>query len=124
MDISRLSALVAQMRDEAALFRHRGLEQEAVFAESYADDWAVALKEWELEELTLEEAVEESRYSYSSLQQRVARGELRNVGKKGSPRIRRCDLPMKGGSWISHQEGGGPDIAEEILTARLSGPRK
>jgi hypothetical protein len=69
------------------------------------------VREWELEALTLEEAVKESGYTYSALQKKVG-GEIENVGSKGSPRIRRQDLPMKGG------RGGEPDLAGAILANR------
>ena len=65
-----------------------------------------------LEAITLGEAVRVSGYSYSSLQKKVAGGELPNIGKKGSPRVRKGDLPKKAA--IS---GG---IADEILVRRVA----
>ena len=53
------------------------------------------IRERALEALSLEEAVAESGYSYSSIQKKLASGELPNVGNKGSPRVRRSDLPKK-----------------------------
>ena len=50
-----------------------------------------------LEPLTLTEAALASGYSIDRLQKMVAGGQLENVGKKGSPRIRRGDLPRKPG---------------------------
>lgn len=61
-----------------------------------------------LEALTLEAAERESGYGYSALQKMVADGRLENVGVKGRPRVRRCDLPKKGGT--SHV-----GIAEMVL---------
>jgi hypothetical protein len=36
-------------------------------------------------------------YSYSHLQALVAEDKIPNIGTKGAPRIRRCDVPMKPG---------------------------
>jgi hypothetical protein len=70
------------------------------------------MRERELHALTLEEAARESGYSYSSLQKKVASGGLTNVGTKGSPRVRRGELPRKGGA----RESG---IADSLLARRL-----
>jgi len=45
--------------------------------------------------LTLSEAALESGYSESHLRHRISDGEIQNAGRKGSPRIRRGDLPKK-----------------------------
>lgn len=68
-----------------------------------------------LEELTLQEAAAESGYSYSALQKMVAGGELENLGDKGSPRVRRSDLPKKA---TVRAQNSAPDLAGMILGAR------
>lgn len=90
-----LEGLAQRWRVEAALFRRRGLVAYAELTESFASDLEAAVREWDLGELTLEEAVNVSGYSYSALQKKVANGELENVGSKGSPRVRRGQLPRK-----------------------------
>jgi hypothetical protein len=45
----------------------------------------------------LTEAARESGYSVEYLGRLVRHGMIPNPGKKGSPRIRRCDLPRKPG---------------------------
>ncbi len=50
-----------------------------------------------IEAVSLEEAASLGGYSYSHLQCLVARGEIENLGEKGSPRIRHCDVPVKPG---------------------------
>jgi hypothetical protein len=72
-----------------------------------------AAREHALEALTLDEARNESGYSYSALQKMVASGELENVGNKGSPRVRRGDLPRK-----ARKEE--PGIAAAIIERRRS----
>jgi hypothetical protein len=109
--VNAVASLIAAWREEAALYRRRGLVEVADLAESFASDLAARVREWELEALTLEEAVNESGYSYSALQKKLASGELENVGSKGSPRVRRGELPKKGG----REEFG---IADQILLRR------
>ena len=46
--------------------------------------------------LTVAEAALESGFSEDHLRHGVADGKIRNAGKKGAPRIRHCDLPIKG----------------------------
>ena len=66
-----------------------------------------------LEELTLSDATEESGYSYSALQKMVASGELANLGDKGSPRVRRGDLPSKPNA--PHSQIAEPDLVGKIF---------
>ena len=122
MNLSRLRELAESWRAEAELYRRRGMPGRADMAESYAADLETALWEWQLEVLTLEKASAESGYSYSTLQKKLASGELPNVGEKGSPRISRRDLPMKGGSERVRLDTGEPDIAGEILARMGASP--
>ena len=71
-----LDGLAARWREEAATLRRRGQEALASMAESFAEELETALREHNLEALTLEEAADESGYSYSALQKMVARDEL------------------------------------------------
>ena len=64
--------------------------------ESLADELEQVWSQWQLEALSLNAAAAESGYSYSHLQALVQEGQLENVGRKGSPLVRRCDLPKKG----------------------------
>ena len=50
-----------------------------------------------LEPVTLAEASRIGGYSVDHLQRLVSGGQLENIGKKGRPRIRRGDLPLKTG---------------------------
>ncbi len=118
MNLDRLRALAARWREEAELYRRRSLESQAGMAESFAADLETALREWNLEALSLDAAADESDYSYSALQKKVASGEIPNAGNKGSPRIRRCDLPRKAGR--RSVELGGPDLANERMQEHLT----
>ena len=76
---------------------------------------------WDLEELTLGEAQEVSGFSYSALEKMVRRGYLQNVNKKGSPRVRRGDLPRKPSKRRLLDDSSEPDLAQEVLISRLDG---
>lgn len=119
----KLHRLAAQWRGEAESLRTRGMDREARMVESFADDLESEVREMEDETLTLEEAADESGLSYSSVQHKVAAGEIPNAGEKGSPRVRRGDLPR-----IAQRPQRGPelhddDLADEVLLARRSGGR-
>lgn len=87
---------LTQWREDAAILRKRGAVEQAFLLESCVADWEAYEMTRNLEALSLEDAARESGYSYSSLQKKVRTGELTNVGRKGSPRVRRVDLPRKG----------------------------
>lgn len=93
-----LEELVARLRKEADQLRRRGLEREAAFEDSIADDVERALRAHVQEELDLREAASESGYSRKRLRELVREGKIPDVrsdGSSGPIRIRRCDLPRK-----------------------------
>ena len=119
MNVEPIQALAGRWREEAALYRKRGQKDLAAAAESYAAELETGLNEWMSERLTLEEAAKESGYSYSTLQHRLREGSLPNVGEKGTPRVRRCDLPRKGREG-RNLHADGPDLVSELLAGRVS----
>src|SRR5688500_7915434 len=92
-----VAALVSKWRAIAVNFRTYCASPYAELIEQLAAELEAVVREQELEELSLEAAERESGYSYSALQKMVASGKLANVGEKGRPRVRRRDLPKKGG---------------------------
>ncbi len=90
-----VSSLAVNWRDEAALLRRRGQDALAAMAESYADELEEALREADLEALTLKEAAQESGYSADHLGRLVRQSKIPNVGQPHTPRIQRSDLPRK-----------------------------
>ena len=70
-----------------------------------------------MEALTLGQAAGESGYTYSALEKMLRRGELPNVGERGSPRVRRGDLPRKA---ARQHSGDQPDLAERVLAGRAA----
>ncbi len=110
-----LGALATQWRTDGATLRRRGVAAQAVALETCADELEAALREHDLEALTLNVASQESGYSYSALQKKVASGELPNMGTKNCPRVRRGDLPRKAGQLPRGPSDGEPDLAEKVL---------
>ena len=110
--------LPSRWRTLAEQQRKLGAEPQAHTLEYCAEELERIQREWDLESLTLEQASEESGYSYSAIQTKVASGEIHNLGVKHSPRVRRCDLPRKS---RRAQPEGVPDLAGEVLLAQLSG---
>ncbi len=108
-----LSELAERWRAEAALLHHRGAEAQAAVLDQCAAELEEAVRESQLEALTLREAEEESGYSYSALQKMVTKGELQNVGDRHRPRVRRRDLPRKVRRPEPHVHE--PDLAGMIL---------
>jgi hypothetical protein len=90
-----LDQLAARWRQQAALFRRYGAEQQAAACDLHADELESALQAAADEPLTFAEAAAESGYSPRRLRELVAAGEIANAGRKGSPRLRRADLPRK-----------------------------
>ena len=110
--------LAKRWREEAKMLRHRGQDALAKMAESYVQDLETALRESELEALSLQQAADESGYSYSAIQKKVAEGELENVGDKNRPRVRRGDLPRKTRCRSRSSVEEEPDLVGEILARR------
>lgn len=116
VNIDRLRELADRWRAEAMVLRKRGATAQAKALESCVADHEQVLDAWYTEELTLRQASDESGFSYSRLQQMKSL----NVGASGARRIRRCDLPYKSrrsGPRLAH---GQPDLADEILTSKLT----
>ena len=110
--------LAGRWRTLAEDFRRYGQESAAAMAEAFAGELEEWWREWWLEQLTLEEAADEAGVSYSAMQKRLAEGRVTNVGRRGSPLVRRADLfPGLSGPRLTAEDGG-PDLAAEILKGR------
>ena len=110
MDIAKI---IAKWQREAENLRRRGAEPLATLLESCAADLREFGEQWCLEQLTVTQAAKESGYSKDTISRFIKDGLVENVGRKGAPRVRRCDLPSKPGLRL-----GEPDVAGEILRAR------
>ena len=90
--------LASRWIDEAASLERWGDSRGAAMLRQCATQLDVAAREREGEALTIAQAGAESRYSADHLRALVASGQITNAGRKGSPRIRRRDLPIKPGA--------------------------
>lgn len=90
-----LRALAEQWRRDAELLEGYGDSALAKACRKHADDLDAALRVQEEEALDLATAAQESGYSADRLRHKVSAGEIPNAGRKGAPRIRRADLPVK-----------------------------
>lgn len=101
-----LAEIVARWRKDAALLREHGAEEAAATKERDAAELEEALKQHEIEELTIAQAAAESGYSASQIRRRFP----------GRQTIPRASLPRKGAP-------GGPDLAGAVLRMTPSGRR-
>jgi hypothetical protein len=97
--------LITSWRNDAELLERYGDDQLALVCQTHADDLEAALRSQADDALDLATASKESGYSADRLRHMVAEGAIPNAGKKGSPKIRRGDLPRK------HRAGNGFDAA-------------
>ena len=117
-DALRILDLASEWRARAKMLREYGADAQAAAIEACTVELTDAIKAWQDEPLTLEEAALESGYSYSTIQQKVAAGEIANAGTKGRPRVRRYDLPRKAPRPRYTLDSGEPDLAGRILASR------
>ena len=108
VSIEQLDALVEEWRTRSANLRLMGLSQPAAQMEAMAAQLEARISEWLEERLTLDQAAQESGYTYNHLQACVAEGRLPNAGRPGEPRISRRHLPAK----VGHR--GTPSIADMV----------
>ena len=89
--------LATRWATEAASLAKWGDDRGSALLRQCATELDVASREHDAEALTIPQAAEASGYSRDHLRSLVSTGEIPNAGRKGSPRIRRADLPVKPG---------------------------
>lgn len=74
------------------------------------------------ETVSLKEAAMLGGYSTDSLQRMVAAGRIQNYGRKGKPRIRRADVPLKPGHTAANLlgESGRRHITASAVAASVT----
>ena len=113
--MSVVADLAAHWEADAEVLERRGDPRGATLCRQCAVELREAIRAEGNSSLTLSEAARESGYSEDHLRHKVAEGEIPNAGRKGAPRIRKCDLPRKPGR---KETGVGPEAAaSEILRA-------
>ena len=99
--VSSPASLSSRWRASAEQLRAYGAEAQATALVKCAAELEEAWREWELEALTLEEAVEESGYTRSHLKRLLRDQAIPNSGDEGETRILRSHLPKKPGQGVA-----------------------
>ena len=90
--------LARKWREEALVLEERYIDPRvAELFRLHARELEEAVQDAEEEVLTIGEAAATSGYSVDHIRHQVAEGKIPNIGVKGSPRVRRGDLPLKPG---------------------------
>jgi len=113
---------VGEIRDKAAELRDSFGDD----ARARALEWAAALVEHALamradERLTLDEASLRSGYSADHLARLIRAGRLANAGRRGAPRVRAGDLPVRTPRAVVADR---PSAYDPIADARAIGSRR
>ena len=95
-----LPDLVKCWSAEATSLERWGDERGASILRQCATELDAAARAQDDEALTIAASSAASGYSRDHLRALVSSGEIPNAGRRGSPRIRRCDLPMKPGARV------------------------
>lgn len=90
-------ALVQKWAEQARLFEEFGANAQAHTLRIAAAELQDALRAAQEEVLTLQQASELTGYSTDHLGRLIREEQIPNAGRKGAPRIRRSDLPVKPG---------------------------
>ena len=109
------TSLPDSWRSEADVLDRRGAPNQAEVLRSCADELEAYERERNLELLTLDAAADATGYTRNALEKQIQRGDLRNYGKQGHPRVRRGELGRKPG----HPDNDVDEWADELLVARL-----
>ena len=112
--VDALLALAAQWEAEAETLARYKDERGAATCTLHAAELRAAVSAVGEELLTLADAAEVSGYSVDHLRHRVADGSIPNKGRKGSPLIRRSDLPVKASAALRCDDGAAGEILREI----------
>ena len=90
--------LAGRWREEATILEKRYFDPRAAeLFRLHARELEEAVQDNQLEVLTIAEAAATSGFSADHIRHQVAEGKIPNVGRKGSPRVRRGDLAVKPG---------------------------
>jgi hypothetical protein len=118
-----VAALLSHWRSRASDLERYAPAAAQAFRDA-ADELAEALNDSE-ETVSLKEAAILGGYSVDALQRMVASGRIQNFGRKGKPRIRRADAPVKPGHTASALRGNSDDrhisasaVVASVITRR------
>jgi len=112
-----LESLAQTWLEEAETLERYRDERGAELCRLHARELQEAMRNGLDEVYTLSKAAELSGYSEDHLRHLVADGTIPNAGRKGAPRIRRADLPVKPGQTRPEAPGGTEEDVESILAS-------
>ena len=92
---SGIAELLAKWAADASTMEQYSDARGAAISRLHIAELKEAVRLQQDEALTLSKAALESGFSEDHLRHQVAEGQIPNVGRKGAPRIRRADLPLK-----------------------------
>jgi len=93
--VSEIADLVEKWERDASVMEDYADARGAAVCRLHVAELREAVRAWHEEVLTLAQAALESGYTEDHLRHLVSDGEIANAGRKGSPRIRRRELPIK-----------------------------
>ena len=113
-------SLPDRWREQADAYERDAAGPQTAVLRRCAAEFEEAWREWESEELTLQEAAQESGYTAEHLGRLIREGTIPNVGEPYSPRILRRDLPKKPG-WDGQRHprcvGSKEQIARQVAAS-------
>ena len=115
--MSEVVDLAASWEADAEVLGRRGDARGPALLRQCAAELREAVRADQNQELTLAEAALESGYSEDYLRHEVAADRIPNAGRKGSPRIRRADLPRRrngGGRTVTSPEAAAAKILRTL----------
>jgi hypothetical protein len=115
-----LAALLSHWRSRASDLERYSPSAAHAFRDA-ADELEKTLQGAE-ETVSLKEAAMLGGYSTDSLQRMVAAGRIQNCGRKGKPRVRRADVPVKPGHTAANLlgESGRRHITASAVAASVT----
>lgn len=119
--MTSIGDLIAKWTARGAGWRDDGgalVPGEAIARQIVADLQAVD-QSYTNEPVTLREAAMFGGYSYAHLQRLVADKVIPDIGRKGSPRIRRADVPIKAGHGLREPAGADQLSARRQIVASV-----
>jgi hypothetical protein len=114
--------LAESWRQQVAVLRKRGDERGATLMMGMIEELSDALSASGGEVVTLKEAARISTYSAGHLARMIRAGDVPNAGRPNSPKLRRADVPTKGGRGadealrLDRTSGRKEQIARSIVT--------
>jgi hypothetical protein len=116
-------ALAGLWRERATMLRRHGADAPATTLEAVAGELEASIRAAAETALSLADAASESGFSADHIRHLVSSGAIPNAGRKGSPRVRRQDLPAKAGARRDAAYDAHAD-ATAIRTGFLSKPHR